>query len=93
MKAHTISFGCAVALAAALSSAAFAANPYLPLWEYIPDGEPHGKKGLKLEMNLVPRGVDAKVEVWAVRPSAAEGSFLLRHRGLPVCRIFVRQVS
>ena len=32
-----------------------------------------GRDGLVLELNVVPRGFDAKVEVWVGRPSAAEG--------------------
>ena len=32
-----------------------------------------GRKGLKLELNLVPQGLDGAVEVWAKRPNAAEG--------------------
>ena len=32
---------CALAIALAATGIAFAANPILPLWEYIPDGEPY----------------------------------------------------
>ena len=32
-----------------------------------------GRDGLVLELNVVPRGLDAKVEVWVGRPNAAEG--------------------
>ena len=31
----------AMVMAVMASGAVFAANPILPLWEYIPDGEPH----------------------------------------------------
>lgn len=31
----------ATLILAATASGAYAANPYMPLWEYIPDGEPH----------------------------------------------------
>ena len=33
----------------------------------------HGRKNLRIVLNLLPLGKDATVEVWAVRPTAAEG--------------------
>ena len=42
-------------------------------YKYFDFTKTHGKKDLKLELNLVPQGVDAKVEVWAARPCAEEG--------------------
>ena len=42
-------------------------------YKYFDFRKTHGKRGLKLEIDLVPQGVDAEVEVWAVSPRASEG--------------------
>lgn len=36
-----VTFGTLAAVSALSAFSAFAANPFLPLWEYVPDGEPH----------------------------------------------------
>ena len=46
-------------------------------YKYFDFRKTHGKRGLKLEIDLVPQGVDAEVEVWAVRPRASEGGVKL----------------
>ena len=42
-------------------------------YKYFDFRKTHGKKNLMLELNLIPQGVDADVEIWAVRPKATEG--------------------
>ena len=42
-------------------------------YKYFDFRKTHGKDGLELELDLVPQGVDADVEIWAVRPNALEG--------------------
>ena len=42
-------------------------------YKYFDFTKTYGKKDLKLEMNIVPQGVDASVEIWVVRPNSAEG--------------------
>ena len=42
-------------------------------YKYFDFRKTHDRRNLRLEVNLVPKGQDALVEVWAVRPSAAEG--------------------
>ena len=42
-------------------------------YKYFDFSKTCGHEGLKLEISLVPHGVDAKVEVWTVRPCASEG--------------------
>ncbi len=42
-------------------------------YKYFNFGKTAGREGLALELNIVPRGFDAKVEVWVGRPNAAEG--------------------
>ena len=46
-------------------------------YKYFDFRKTRGKRGLKLEIDLVPQGVDAEVEVWAVRPRASEGGVKL----------------
>ena len=42
-------------------------------YKYFDFRKTHGRRNLRLEMNLTPKGQDAIVQIWAVRPSADEG--------------------
>ena len=42
-------------------------------WKYFDFNKTFGKKGLKLLLELEPFGVEGTIDVWAKRPSAAEG--------------------
>ena len=42
-------------------------------YKYFDFTKTYGKKNLKLELNIIPQGVDASVEIWVVRPNSAEG--------------------
>jgi hypothetical protein len=42
-------------------------------YKYFNFRKTHGKKNLALEINFIPQGKDAKVQVWVVRPNATEG--------------------
>ena len=42
-------------------------------YKYFNFDKTSGREGLVLELNVVPQGFDAKVEVWVGRPNAAEG--------------------
>ena len=42
-------------------------------YKYFNFRKTHDKKNLALEINFIPQGKDAKVQVWVVRPNVAEG--------------------
>ena len=46
-------------------------------YKYFNFGKTCGRKSLRLEMKLLPLGEKAKMEVWAIRPNAAEGGIKL----------------
>jgi len=46
-------------------------------YKYFNFGKTHGRKLLRLEMNLLLLGEKAQMEVWAIRPNAAEGGIKL----------------
>ena len=66
-----------------LVAQAYAANPYLPLWEYIPDGEPYvfddpdhpGKRRVYVygSHDCLRSEYCGRDQVWVKRPNAAEG--------------------